>query len=79
VCQRHSRAIKVLGLASAFFRIWHVSQAKVFSEDGLGLVIMFFSLPLSRGVSIDSGVSGERWLLSTAVHLFEVRVISTQA
>jgi len=26
VCQRHSRDIKALGLASAFFRIAHVSQ-----------------------------------------------------
>jgi hypothetical protein len=49
VCQRHSRAIKVLGLASVFFRIVQVSQAKVFSEDGVSLVFMFFSLPRSRG------------------------------
>jgi hypothetical protein len=44
VCQRHSRAIKLLGLASAFFRIAQVSQAKVFSVDGLGLDFMFFLL-----------------------------------
>jgi hypothetical protein len=50
VCQRHSRAIKVLGLASAFFRMGQVSQAKVFSEEGAGLVITVFSLPRSRGV-----------------------------
>jgi hypothetical protein len=49
VCQRHSRALKVLGLASAIFRIWQVSQAKAFSEDGVSLVFMFFSLARSRG------------------------------
>jgi hypothetical protein len=40
VCQRHSRAIKVLGLASAFFLNVQVSQAKVFSEEGLLFVFM---------------------------------------
>jgi hypothetical protein len=40
VCQRHSRAIKVFGLASAFFRMGQVSQAKVFSEEGVILVFM---------------------------------------
>jgi hypothetical protein len=44
VCQRHSRAIKDLGLASAFFLMEQVSQAKVFSEDGVWSVFMFFSL-----------------------------------
>jgi hypothetical protein len=40
VCQRHSRAIKDLGLASAFFLVGQVSQAKVFSEEGIFLVLM---------------------------------------
>jgi hypothetical protein len=41
VCQRHSRAIKVLGLASAFFLVAQFSQAKVFSEeDGLLVFIV---------------------------------------
>jgi hypothetical protein len=40
VCQRHSRAINDLGLASAFFRMGQVSQAKVFSEEGVLLVFM---------------------------------------
>ena len=40
VCQRHSRAIKVFGLASAFFRMGQVSQPKVFSNAGVLLVFM---------------------------------------
>jgi hypothetical protein len=40
VCQRHSRAVKVFGLASAFFRMGQVSQAKVFSEVEVCLVFM---------------------------------------
>jgi len=40
VCQRHSRDIKDLGLASAFFRMGQVSQAKAFSEEGVLLVFM---------------------------------------
>jgi len=43
VCQRHNRAIKDLGLASAFCLIAQVSQAKVFSLVGMGLVFMSFS------------------------------------
>jgi hypothetical protein len=43
VCQRHSRAIKALGLASAFFRIAQVSQPYVFSGEGVWLVFMLFS------------------------------------
>jgi hypothetical protein len=43
VCQRHSRAIKDLGLASAFFRMGQVSQAKVFSDEGVALVFMVSS------------------------------------
>jgi hypothetical protein len=43
VCQRHSRAIKVLGLASAFFLMTQVSQAKVLSEEVIRLVFMVFS------------------------------------
>jgi hypothetical protein len=50
VCQRHSRAIKVLGLASAFVLIGQVSQAIVFSVDDIRLVFMVFSLPRNRGV-----------------------------
>jgi len=49
VCQRHNRAIKDLGLVSAFLRIGHSSQLKVFSGDGLLLVLIFFSLPRNRG------------------------------
>jgi hypothetical protein len=41
--QQDSRAIKVLGLASAFFRMEQVSQAKVFSDEGVGLEFMVFS------------------------------------
>jgi hypothetical protein len=40
VCQRHSRAIKDLGLASAFFLVGQVSQAKVFFLEGVFLVSM---------------------------------------
>ena len=40
MCQRHSRAIKDFGLASAFFLIEQVSQANVFSEEGVLLVFM---------------------------------------
>ena len=40
MCQRHNRAIKVLGLASVFFLIGQVSQAKVFSDVGVLLVFM---------------------------------------
>ena len=40
VCQRHSRAFKDLGLASAFFRMEQVSHAKVFSEEGVRLGFM---------------------------------------
>ena len=43
MCQRHSRDIKALGFASAFFLIEQVSQAIVFSVDGVGLVFMSFS------------------------------------
>jgi hypothetical protein len=43
VCQRHSRDINRLGLASAFFRIEQVSQAKVFSELFVRSVFMFLS------------------------------------
>lgn len=50
MCQRHSRAIKVLGLASAFLRIEHVSQAKVFSEDCDWFVFMVFSIENSSRV-----------------------------
>jgi hypothetical protein len=50
VCQRHSRAINDLGLASAFFLVGQVSQAKVFSVDGVGLVSMVFSLPHNSGL-----------------------------
>ena len=40
MCQRQIRAIKDLGLASAFFLVGQVSQAKVFSEVGVLLVFM---------------------------------------
>jgi len=40
VCQRQSRAIKVFGLASAFCLILQVSQAIVFSKEGVKLVFM---------------------------------------
>jgi hypothetical protein len=43
VYQRHSRAIKVLGLASAFLRVAQFSQAGVFAADGVRFVFMFFS------------------------------------
>jgi hypothetical protein len=45
VCQRHSRAMKDLGLASAFFLVGQVSQAKVFSEEDILLVLMVDSFP----------------------------------
>jgi hypothetical protein len=41
VCQRHSRAIKDLGLASAFFLMLQVSQANVFPEDEEGALLVF--------------------------------------
>jgi hypothetical protein len=44
VCQRHSRAIKDFGLASAFCRIGQVSQPNAFSVDGVWFVFMIFSL-----------------------------------
>ena len=44
MCQRQSRAISDLGLASAFFLVGQVSQAKVFSGAGIRSVFMFFSL-----------------------------------
>jgi hypothetical protein len=50
VCQRHSHAIKVFGLASAFFRMGQVSQAKVFSEEGVRLVFMVGSFHVSERV-----------------------------
>jgi hypothetical protein len=40
VCQRHSRAIKDLGLASAFFLMGQVSQAKVFSDEDVLLIFI---------------------------------------
>jgi hypothetical protein len=40
VCQRHNRLIKDLGLASAFFRMGQVSQAKVLVEEGVLLVFI---------------------------------------
>jgi hypothetical protein len=43
VCQRQIRAMKDLGLASAFFLVGQVSQAKVFSEEGVRLVFMVYS------------------------------------
>jgi len=43
VCQRHSRAIKVLGLASAFCLMLQVSQAKVFSVEEVKSVFMIGS------------------------------------
>jgi len=43
VCQRHSRDINLLGLASAFFRMEQVAQAKVFSEVVFLSVFMVLS------------------------------------
>jgi hypothetical protein len=40
VCQRHNRAMKDLGLASAFFRLIQVSQANVFLGEGVFFVFM---------------------------------------
>jgi len=39
--------MKDLGLASAFFLAEQVSQAKVFSDEGLLLVFMVYSFPES--------------------------------
>jgi hypothetical protein len=39
-----------LGLASAFFRMVQVSQAKVFSEESTLFVFIFFSLPRICGI-----------------------------
>jgi hypothetical protein len=47
VCQRHSRDITDLGLASAFFRMAQVSQAKVFSE--VGVLLVFMVVPSFKG------------------------------
>ncbi len=44
MCQRHSRDIQELGLASAFRRIAHVSQANVFFAEVPGWVFMVGSL-----------------------------------
>lgn len=55
MCHFHSRAIKDLGLASAFFRVGQVSQAKVFcGEVGL-LVFMgdsFLNFDLTSAYSV---------------------------
>ena len=52
MCQRHNRAIKVLGSASAFFRIWQVSQAKIFQWMAYGWYSCLPSLPRDRGVQV---------------------------
>jgi hypothetical protein len=43
VCQRHSRDMKDLGLASAFFLAEQVSQANVFVDAVVLLVFMVYS------------------------------------
>lgn len=43
MCHFHSRDMKDFGLASAFFRILQVSQAKFFSVEGVNSVFMAYS------------------------------------
>lgn len=71
MCQRHNRAIKDLGLASAFFLVGQVSQAKVFSVGEVGLVSISLSFIQQDQVEATDSAERSMELSPITLHLFD--------